>query len=78
MRQSVELPKHVIRDAKMLTGRDVPADALEAVVHAHRAAIADIRKLRRRLFDLDAEHVELASQRERLEHLAREILDLDP
>ena len=77
MRQSVDLPQHVIRDARMLTGRDSPADALEAVVQAHRAAIADLRKLRRRIADLDVEYAELSAIRARFERLAREILDQD-
>ena len=78
MRQSVDLPNHVVRDAKMLTGRDLPADALEALVSAHRSAIADLRKLRRRVSDLDSEYLEISHQRERLEHIAREILCVDP
>lgn len=72
---SVSLSDVAIRDARLLTGREDAAEAIELLVASHGRLIADLRKARRQLADLEQESGRLDDLEQRLVSLARLVLE---
>lgn len=75
MRMSLNLSSDAIRDARLLTGREDAAEAIELLVRSHGRLIADLRKARNRLDQLEAGSLELERLEQRLLEVARTVLE---
>jgi len=76
MRKPLEIPLYLIKDAQLYAPS---RDALEAVCHVladYPRVIAESRRMRSRLAQLDAESADLDARIADLQQIARQILDL--
>jgi len=76
MRTPIMLSDRAIRDAKAYTGNPDPGHAVESLIESYGNLVADIRKLRSRVRQLDDESTELDAVVSKLRQLARLIDDL--
>ncbi|MNG17899.1 hypothetical protein D3C84_1019190 [compost metagenome] len=76
MRKPLDIPLYLINDAQLYApGRD----ALDAVCHVlsdYPRLVADVRRMRSRLAQLDAESADLDARLDALQVACRAILDL--
>lgn len=73
---SLEIPPYLIRDAQLYAPS---RDALDAVCHVladYPRLVAEVRQMRSRLSQFDAESAELDQLISELQHIARRVLDL--
>jgi hypothetical protein len=76
MRSNLEIPDHLIREARLYApGRD-PLDAVCHVLADYPRILSEARKLRSRLDQLDTESSALDQRLEALQSACRAILDL--
>ena len=76
MRTPLEIPAYLIKQAQLYAPS---RDALDAVCHVltdYPRLVADVRQMRGRLAQLDAESADLDKLVSDLQQLARKILDL--
>lgn len=76
MRIPLSLPERSISDAKLYMGNPNPNDAIESLIDSYGVLVADNRKLRARVQQLDAESSELDQLVIKLQALARQIDEL--
>ena len=72
MRESLEIPSAVVRQAELLTGRSAAA-ALEHLVWKHGQLLADLRAARRQIHQFDQEQIRLDDLEQNLKEIADEI-----
>lgn len=76
MRTLLEIPSHLIKQAQLYAPS---RDALDAVCHVlndYPRLVADVRQMRSRLAQLDAESADLDHLVSELQQIARRVLDL--
>lgn len=76
MRTPLEIPAYLIKQSQLYAPS---RDALDAVCHVltdYPRLVADARKMRSRLAQLDAESADLDQLLADLQHIARRVLDL--
>jgi hypothetical protein len=73
MRTPIPLSDRAIRDAKVYTGNADATDAIESLVDSYGSLVADLRRLRSRVREFDAESAELDALVESLRAIARSI-----
>lgn len=76
MRKPLDIPLYLIKDAQLYAPS---RDALDAVCHVladYPKLIAETRRMRSRLAQLDAESADLDARLSDLQRIARQILDL--
>lgn len=75
-RVTLDLPEHLVRDARLFSAVSHDLDAVCRVLEDYGRIVAECRQLRRRLDQLDREGSELDTRLERLQAACRAILDL--
>lgn len=76
MRTPLEIPTHLIKQAQLYAPS---RDALDAVCHVlndYPRLVSDVRQMRSRLAQLDAESADLDQLVSELQQIARRVLDL--
>lgn len=76
MRMPLEIPLYLVKQAQLYAPS---RDALDAVCHVltdYPRLVADVRQMRSRLAQLDAESADLDQLVSELQHIARRVLDL--
>lgn len=73
---TVEIPHHLIAEARLYAGLDHPSDAVCHVLSRYADLIAEVRQLRRRLDEFDRETAVFDEKLEALQALCQAILDL--
>jgi hypothetical protein len=76
MRTPLDIPTHLVKDAALYAPSRDPLDAVCHVLQDYPRLVSEVRELRRRVTDLDGEGAELDDLLARLQHVARQILDL--
>jgi len=76
MRIPLSLPERSISDAKLYMGNSNTDDAVESLIDSYGVLVADNRKLRARVQQLDFESTELDRLVSKLQALARQIDEL--
>lgn len=76
MRTPLHVPSYLVKQAQLYAPS---RDALDAVCHVltdYPRLVADVRQMRSRLAQLDAESADLDQLVSELQHIARRVLDL--
>jgi hypothetical protein len=73
---TVEIPHHLIVEARLYAGLEHPGDAVCHVLLRYADLIAEVRQLRRRLDEFDRETAVFDEKLEALQALCQAILDL--
>lgn len=76
MRQPLEIPTYLIKDATLYAPSRDPLDAVCYVLQDYPKVIAELRQLRRRVADIDLESAELDQRLDALQRACRSILEL--
>lgn len=76
MRQPLDIPTHLIRDAELYAPGRKGADAVSHVLQDYPRLVAEVRQLSRRVTDLDTEGAELDQLLAKLQGIARQILEV--
>ncbi|MCY1408969.1 hypothetical protein D9M71_243030 [compost metagenome] len=76
MRIQLSLSDRAVRDAKAYMANPDPEHAIESLIDSYGVLVADIRKLRSRVRQLDDESAELDDLVEKLRSVAALIQDL--
>ncbi len=72
----LEIPSHLVELAQLYAPSRHPLDAVSFILERHPHLIAELRDLRRRLADFDAESSAFDSRLDALQTACRAILDL--
>jgi len=72
----LEIPSHLVELAQLYAPSRHPLDAVCFILEQHPQLVADLRELRRRLSDFDAESSMLDVRLEALQDACRAILEL--
>lgn len=73
---SLNIPLHLVRDARLYSCSDDDADAVCKILSDYGRLLAEVRQLRRRVLQVDEEGLLLDRRLERLQDACRAILDL--
>jgi hypothetical protein len=76
MRTTLQIPDHLIRDATLYAPSRDPLDAVSYVLSDYPRVIAEARKMRSRLAELDKETAEFDQRLQALQDACAAILDL--
>lgn len=76
MRQPLEIPTYLIKDATLYAPSRDPLDAVCHVLQDYPRLVSEVRELRRRVADIDNESAELDQLVAKLQNVARQILDI--
>lgn len=76
MRQPLEIPTYLIKDATLYAPSRDPLDAVCYVLQDYPKVIAELRQLRRRMADIDRESSEFDQRLDDLQRACRLILDI--
>ncbi len=76
MRQPLDIPTHLIKDATLYAPSRDPLDAVCHVLQDYPRLVSEVRELRRRVADIDRESSELDHRLDALQQACRAILDL--
>ena len=76
MRQPLEIPAHLISEAQLYAPTRDALDAVCYVLGDYPKLVAESRRMRSRLAQIDAESAELDQRLTDLQHVARLIMDL--
>lgn len=76
MRQPLEIPTYLIKDATLYAPSRDPLDAVCHVLQDYPRLVSEVRELRRRVADFDRESSELDQRLDALQQACRAILDL--
>ena len=76
MRTPLDIPSNLIKDAQLYAPTRDALDAVCFVLADYPRLVAEARKTRARLSQLDAESADLDARVSELQHLARLIIDL--
>lgn len=76
MRTPLEIPTYLVREAILYAPSRDPLDAVCHVLQDYPRLVAESRKMRARLADIDAESADLDQLISNLQQIARSILDL--
>lgn len=76
MRQPLEIPTYLIKDATLYAPSRDPLDAVCHVLQDYPRLVSEVRELRRRVADIDRESSELDQRLDALQQACRAILDL--
>ena len=76
MRKPFDIPPHLIVEARLFAPGRADIDAVCHVLADYPRLVAETRQMRRRLLDLDREHLDFDSRLHALQVACRAILDL--
>ncbi|TWC55717.1 hypothetical protein FBY04_109138 [Pseudomonas sp. SJZ080] len=76
MRTTLQIPDHLIRDATLYAPSRDPLDAVTYVLSDYPRVIAESRKMRSRLADIDRETADFDQRLEALQDACAAILNL--
>lgn len=76
MRQPLDIPSYLIKDATLYAPSRDPLDAVCHVLQDYPRLVSEVRELRRRVADFDRESSELDQRLDALQQACRAILDL--
>lgn len=72
----LEIPAHLVRDARLYIPGTTPLDAVCKVLNDYPRLAGELRQLRRRVAQLDDESADFDLRLEALQSACRQILDL--
>lgn len=76
MRQPLEIPANLIKDSQLYAPTRDPLDAVCFVLSDYPRLVAESRRMRSRLSQIDAESADLDARLDDLQQIARQILEL--
>ncbi|MEQ9727127.1 hypothetical protein ABRP29_15955 [Pseudomonas sp. WHRI 8822A] len=76
MRQPLDIPTYLIKDAILYAPSRDPLDAVCHVLQDYPRLVSEVRELRRRVADIDRESSDLDQRLDALQQACRAILDL--
>lgn len=76
MRTPLQIPDHLVKQAQLYAPSRDAADAVCHVLQDYPRLVAESRKMRARLSDIDAESADLDFLLTELQAIARRVLDL--
>lgn len=76
MRTPLQIPDHLVKQAQLYAPSRDAVDAVCHVLQDYPRLVAESRKMRARLADIDAESADLDQLISNLQQIARSILDL--
>lgn len=76
MRQPLDIPSILIKDAQLYAPTRDALDAVCFVLADYPRLVAESRRMRSRLAQIDAESADLDQRLADLQHIARQIIDL--
>lgn len=76
MRTPLEIPDYLVKEAQLYAPSRDPLDAVCHVLQDYPRLVAESRKMRSRLADIDNESADLDQLISNLQQIARSILDL--